>query len=136
MSESIRVSAVLPATPERIYQAWLDSEAHSALTGSSAQIEPRIGGKFSAWDGYISGVTLELEPDRRILQAWRTTEFPQGSPDSRLEILLKPAKGGTRITLVHTDIPDGQADTYKKGWEDFYFAPMRAYFGGETSNQS
>ena len=136
MSDFIRVSATLPATPERIYQAWLDSETHSAFTGSAAQIESRIGGKFSAWDGYISGVTMELQPNRRILQSWRTTEFPKGSPDSRLEVLLEPVKGGTRITLVHTEIPDGQGDTYKQGWEEFYFAPMRNYFGGDASTKS
>jgi activator of HSP90 ATPase len=130
MSETIRVSTTLPATLQRIYQAWLDSAGHTAITGSPAEVNPAVGGKFSAWDGYIQGVTLELEPDRRIVQAWRTSDFPHGSPDSRLEVLLEPFEGGTRITLVHTEIPDGQGQEYAQGWEDFYFAPMKAYFSG------
>jgi hypothetical protein len=28
---------------------------------------PRVGGKFTAWDGYIEGITLEMEPDKRIV---------------------------------------------------------------------
>jgi uncharacterized protein YndB with AHSA1/START domain len=89
MADSFRVSAVLPTSPQEVYDAWLDGDQHGAYTGAEAAIEPGIGGAFSAWDGYISGTTLELEPPGRIVQAWRTTEFPPGSPDSRLEILLE-----------------------------------------------
>ncbi len=99
------------------------------MTGSPASVEGRVGGKFSAWDGYIYGTTLEMEPNRRILQAWHTTEFPEGSPDSRLEVLLEAEGSGTRITLVHTEIPEGQAESYLQGWQDFYFDPMTEYFG-------
>ena len=126
--ESFTISKMLPATPEEIFSAWLSSEGHSAMTGSPAEIEAGDGGAFKAWDGYIWGKTLETEPNRRIVQAWRTSEFPDASPDSRVEILLDEAEGGTQITLVHTDIPQGQGDGYKQGWEDFYFTPMRAYF--------
>jgi activator of HSP90 ATPase len=126
--EAFTLSAIIPASPGEIYNAWLSSEGHSAMTGSQAQVEARNGGGFKAWDGYIRGKTLELEPNRRIVQAWRTTEFPEDSPDSRVEILLEEVEGGTKITLVHTHIPDGQGDSYKQGWEDFYFTPMRAHF--------
>jgi uncharacterized protein YndB with AHSA1/START domain len=128
MSESLKVSTVLPASPEKVYTAWLDSEAHGRFTGGKAEIDPTVGGAFTAWDGYIQGVTLELEPFRRILQSWRTDDFPAGSPDSRLEVLLEAVEGGTRITLVHTEIPDGQSAEYKQGWLDYYFAPMGEYF--------
>ncbi len=125
---SFAVSTLLPASPEQIYEAWLSSEGHSAMTGSPARVEPGLGGKFQAWDGYISGTTLELEPGHRILQAWRTTEFPPGSPDSRLEVLLEAEDKGTRLTLIHTEIPAGQVESYLQGWEDYYFVPMKAYF--------
>lgn len=128
MSESIHVSTTLPASPQAVYQAWVDSQAHAAFTGSSAQIDPQVGGKFTAWDDYIQGSTLELEPYRRIRQAWRTTEFPEGSPDSDLEILLESVPEGTLITLVHTNIPDGQGEEYRQGWFDYYFQPMQEYF--------
>ncbi|MBI3740016.1 MAG: SRPBCC domain-containing protein, partial [Chloroflexi bacterium] len=71
----------------------------------------------------------ELKPYTRFVQAWRTTEFPEDSPDSRVEVLLEAVKGGTKLTLKHTNIPEGQADSYKKGWEEFYFEPMKKYFG-------
>jgi activator of HSP90 ATPase len=128
--ESFTLSAIIPATPKQIFEAWLSSEGHSRMTGSQAKVQSGIGGTFTAWDGYIWGKTLELEPYRRIIQAWRTSEFPADSPDSRVEIRLEETEAGTKITLVHTNIPDGQAKSYKKGWEDFYFTPMQAYFSG------
>jgi activator of HSP90 ATPase len=128
MMDSIKVSAVFPVPPEALYRAWLSSEEHSAFTGSTAVIDPREGKDFTAWDGYIQGKTLALEPYTRIVQSWRTTDFPAGSKDSRLEVLFEEVKKGTRMTLVHTDIPDGQGGEYRQGWEDYYIAPMKEYF--------
>jgi activator of HSP90 ATPase len=126
--ETFTISTILPATPEEIFAAWLSSTGHSAMTGSPAEVEEAGGRTFKAWDGYIWGETLEQEAPHRILQAWRTSEFPESSPESRVEILLKEVPEGTEITLIHTDIPDGQGDGYKQGWEDFYFTPMRTHF--------
>jgi activator of HSP90 ATPase len=128
MTEELRLSATLPASAKEIYKAWLDGNKHSAMTGSEAKVDARINGTFTAWEGYIEGTTIELEPNQRIVQKWRTTDFPSDSPDSTIEILLEEHEKGTRITLVHTDIPTGQADDYRKGWDDFYFIPMKSYF--------
>ena len=128
MKNGFKLSAVIPAKANEIYKAWLSTKGHSAMTGSAAKVNGRVGGKFTAWDGYIFGKTLELTLDQRIVQAWRTSEFPDEAPDSRLEVVLEEAKGRTRVTLTHTDMPKGQADSYRLGWEDFYFKPMKEYF--------
>ena len=122
------LSEVIKAKPEDIYQAWLSSDGHTAMTGSPASVDGEAGGEFSAWDGYIFGRTLELTPNQRIVQSWRTSEFPEGAPDSRLEVELEQMSGGTRVTLRHSDMPASQVDSYRQGWEDFYFKPMREYF--------
>jgi len=130
MDRDLVMSVNLPVSPEKAYQDWLDSAAHSAFTGSSAEIDPIIGGKFNAWEGYIWGKTIELTPGKRIRQTWRTSEFPDDSPDSVLEVLFEPDGKGTRITLIHTIIPERQADGYEKGWKEFYFEPMKKYYMG------
>jgi len=129
MKNGFTISAIIPAKAGEIYKAWLNSKGHAAMTGSPAQVDGKVGGKFSAWDGYIFGKTLELEPNQRIIQAWRTSEFPDDAPDSRLEISLEKAAGGTKVTITHTDMPEDQVDDYKQGWEEFYFKPMKEYFG-------
>jgi uncharacterized protein YndB with AHSA1/START domain len=129
VTESFTISTLIPGTPLRIYEAWLDGREHGAFTGSKAEIEPGVGGAFTAWDGYIRGRTLELAEGRRILQSWRTTEFPIGSEDSLLELTFDQAPGGTRVTLRHSSIPEGQAASYREGWGEHYFDPMKRYFG-------
>jgi activator of HSP90 ATPase len=128
MKNGFKLSAVIPASPVEIYKAWLSTKGHTAMTGSPAKATSKVGSKFTAWDGYIFGQTLELELDQRIVQAWRTSEFPDEAPDSHLEVLLEKIKGGTRVTLTHTRMPPGTANSYKQGWKDFYFRPMQEYF--------
>jgi activator of HSP90 ATPase len=133
MSGSLKLSVVLPVAPETLYKAWLTGKEHTAFTGSPAKASTRIGGTFSAWEGYISGKNLKLTPNRTIVQSWRTTEFPEDAPDSKLEVILEKAAKGTRLTLIHTEIPAGQTAEYKKGWKEFYFDPMTAYFAKKRS---
>ena len=131
MPDSFEVSTLLPANPERVYTAWLSSQEHAAFIGASAETTPQVGARLSMWDGYIEGTNLQLEPYHRIVQSWRTTEFPPDSPDSRLEIVLEETEGGTRMTLNHSNIPDGQGREYEEGWVENYFEPMKRYFSGE-----
>jgi activator of HSP90 ATPase len=133
MTEKLTMSDIIPAKPEDVYNAWLDSEKHGEMTGSKAKVEPGIDGKFTAWDGYIEGLTVEMDPGRRILQKWRTNNFPEGSPDSKLEIVLESVENGTKVVLIHTEIPDGQSAEYEEGWKEFYFEPMKSYFKRKES---
>ncbi len=128
MAESLQLQVDLPVSPERVFRAWLDSYEHSTFTGSPARIEDQVGGHFTAWDGYIQGTTLVRSPFSRIIQAWRTSEFPPGSPDSQVEIRLEPTCLGCQLTLVQTGIPEGQARQYMEGWEEYYFRPLLRYF--------
>jgi len=129
MKGSLTMSAVIPATAEEIWKAWLSTRGHSDMTGSPARATARVGARFTAWDGYIMGTNLELTPGRRIVQSWRTTDFPPDAPDSRLAVELASTPRGTRVTLKHTSIPDGQVAGYRQGWTDYYFEPMKKYFG-------
>jgi len=128
MAQSFKISTTLPATAKQIYKAWLSSKAHTAFTGDTAEVDPKVGGLFTAFNDYIEGTNLELRRDKKIIQSWRTTEFPAESEDSKLEIDLVEVKDGTKLTLTHSNIPDSQAESYKDGWKKFYFSPMKKYF--------
>ncbi|MBN8582521.1 MAG: SRPBCC domain-containing protein [Anaerolineae bacterium] len=129
MKNEFTVSETLNASAETIYNAWLSTQGHTLMTGSPAKVDGRVKGEFTAWDGYIWGTFLELEASKRIVQAWRTSEFPDDADDSKVEVLLEEKDGKTKVTLIHSNIPEDQEDSYKQGWEDFYFKPMREYFG-------
>lgn len=128
-TETIRVSGLVPATPKRIFEAWLDSKEHSRFTGGKATIEGTVGTRFTAWNGYIEGKNLVLEPGKRIVQSWRTKDFPEDAEDSRLEVVFEGRVAGeTQISFLHSGIPAGQGHQYEEGWVSKYLTPMRRYF--------
>ncbi len=123
------VSDFIPASPQEIYETWLDSRGHEKMTGGQpAQISAVTGADFTVWGGYISGRNLNLEPGRRIVQSWRTTKFTKEDADSKIEVLLEPVTGGTRVMLRHANVPDGHTSYRDGGWQNNYFEPMKRYF--------
>ena len=88
MPYTFTLTATIPASPEEIYQAWLDSIGHSEMTGGEATTSDEVGAEVSAWDGYISGRNLHLVPGERIVQSWRTTKFTEDHEDSVITVSL------------------------------------------------
>lgn len=128
MPYDFTLTAVIPASAQEIYEAWLDSIAHSEMTGGQARISDEIGAEMSAWDGYITGRNLELVPHERIVQSWRTTEFTDDHGDSIITVTLEDDDGGTLLTLVHSNVPDEQTSYEQGGWQEHYFEPMVEFF--------
>lgn len=128
MSTSFELKVEFPVKPKVLYNAWLNSEQHEAMTGGEAQCSKREGDRFSAWDGYITGKNILLTPHSEIVQKWRTTEFKDSDPDSTLTLHIYETTDGCELTLTHSDIPDDQPN-YKDGWHEHYITPMHDYFG-------
>jgi uncharacterized protein YndB with AHSA1/START domain len=128
MPYTFTLNATIPATPEEIYQAWLDSLAHSEMTGGEASMSDQIDAEVSAWDGYISGRNLALIPSERIVQSWRTSEFGDEHEDSVVTVVLEQVGDDTLLTLEHSNVPDEHRSYEEGGWQSNYFEPMVAYF--------
>ena len=119
----------LPAAPARLFDAWISGPGHAEMTGAPATSEPTVGGAFTAWDGYIEGTWTALDRPRRVVMAWRTSEFGD-APDAQVEVTFEPTETGARLTLTQSGSPADQADGYRQGWEDYYFTPMRSWLTG------
>ncbi len=128
MKKTIRQKVVVAAKPIEIYTAFVNAKKHSAFTGSKATGEGKVGGKFTAWDGYISGKFLELDEGKKIVQEWITTEWPEGYPPSRFELTFREVKEGTEVLMVHSDVPAEQAGELEEGWNESYWKPLKTYF--------
>jgi len=126
---TIRHNELIPlSTPEAVYRAFLSSTEHTAFTGSEAKCSARVGGKFTAWDQYISGKNIRLIKDNMIVQEWKTSEWPEGYEPSILKISLKKEGEGTKVTMVQAQVPASQVDQYHKGWYESYWEPLKKYF--------
>ena len=124
---TIKQKIVLPALPQEVYDAFLDSKKHSEFTQSKATGKGVVGSKFTAGDGYIRGRHLELEKGKRILQEWTTTECPEGYPPSKLELAFKEVEDNTELTMVQSHVPIGQEEGLRQGWIKHYWKPLKKY---------
>jgi len=119
------------AKPHEIYETLMDSKKHTKLIGDEAKISRELGGKFAVFGKYATGLNLELIPDVKIVQSWRAADWPEDH-FSRITFLLKPAKTGTKFIFTQAGVPKESYDSIKKGWEDYYWKPMKEIFLKET----
>jgi activator of HSP90 ATPase len=116
----------LKAAASRIYEALLDSKQFTAFSGLPAEIDPRVGGAFSMFGGQIVGITVELVPNHRMVQAWRPTHWDPGVYSSA-KFELKPAGSGTTVILDHTGFPEGEFASLDWGWHNHYWEPLKKF---------
>jgi activator of HSP90 ATPase len=126
---TIRQKVFIRAKPEQVYDALVNAAEHTAFTGAKATCTPKVGGKFTAWDGYITGTNLKLEKGKRIIQQWKTSEWPSGYAPSTVEFSFTRRSDGTELTMIQSNVPRDQAGSYRGGWIDFYWNPLKEYFG-------
>ena len=124
----IRQTVLIVASPDEVYEAYVEPTKHAAFTGSGATGSPKVGGKFTAWDDYITGRFIELHKGKSIVHEWKTTEWPAGYPSSNVRLTLKRKAGKTQLSMTHSRVPASQAANYAKGWKDYYWEPMKKYF--------
>lgn len=112
-----------PAAPERIYAALLDAKQHAELTGQAAAIDPVVGGRFTTCGERALGWTLELVPNRRIVQAWRHRDWPEGTW-STSTIVLTPHEGHTDLHFMQTGVPSEAYAWVDALWKGTYWAAL------------
>jgi activator of HSP90 ATPase len=125
MGKNLKQTATFKASPHAVYEILMDEKQHGAFTGGEAKISRKVGGKFSVSGGDIQGVNLELLPDKKIVQTWRYSDWPEGHY-STATFSLEPTTKGTKLTFSQTDIPEDKFENIKQGWKDYYWEPMKA----------
>jgi activator of HSP90 ATPase len=123
-NKTIKQTVTFKTTPHEVYEALMDSKKHAKFTGDKAIISRKIGGKFSAFDGYSEGANLELVPDTKIVQTWRASDWPENHY-SKASFSFKEIPGGTRLTFTQTGVPTDKYEDISQGWRDYYWAPMK-----------
>ncbi len=128
MSTHIHQEVVLNARPEEVYKAFMDEERHSAFTGGVSKIDQQVGGLAKMHDGQIVARHIELEPGKRIVQAWRVDGWDEGLY-TLLRITLDADGDTTRVTLDQTGCPEEMTEHLASGWDQRYWQPLAEHFG-------
>lgn len=130
-AESIHQEVRIAAPPEQIYSALLDAQQFTKMTAlggmkdaKPAEISRGEGGAFSLFGGVIVGRHVELVPNRRIVQAWRETNWDPGVY-SLVRFDFRAQGTGTLIVFDHTGFPMGAGDHLSIGWSEHYWEPLK-----------
>lgn len=121
------------ATAQEVYDLLLDSNGHAELIGDSAEITAKEGDEFSTFGGYSTGKNLTLVPGKSIEQTWRASDWPEGHY-STIRFEFSNTDEGVRIDFTQKDLPEGTQEEFESGWDDFYWQPLKKYFGDKTNN--
>jgi activator of HSP90 ATPase len=137
-AEAIRQEPIFQASRKRVYEALTDAQQFDKVmrlsaamrtmaTGTKpAQISGDAGSAFSLFGGYVSGRQIEVVPNERIVQAWRSQSWKPGEYSIvRFELIEQGA--ATKIALDHRGFPDGTGDHLAAGWKENYWEPLGKY---------
>lgn len=135
-SDAIHQEPAFSASRKRIYDALTDARQFDKviqlsgvmqamhLPDKPAEISREAGGAFKLFGGYIAGRNVELVPDERIVQAWRTGGWDPGVY-SIAKFELVELSSGTKIIFDHTGFPKGEAEALASGWKAHYWEPLQ-----------
>ena len=125
-TKTIEQTVTFNAVPHDVYEALMDSEKHSQFSGAKANISREIGSEFTAYDGALSGIILELVPDVKIVQTWRgSDEGWVPGHYSTATFSLESIDGGTRLTFVQIGVPEQSFEQISQGWQTYYWPKMK-----------
>ena len=106
----------------------MNSTMRTSLGKKRTEIDPRPGGAFALFGGYVTGYNLELVPDTRLVQAWRAGSWDAGV-FSIAHFNLWEREGATTLGFDHVGFPDDDAVHLAQGWHINYWEPMTKVLG-------
>ena len=123
-TKTIQQTVRFKASPRDVYELLMDSKKHQALSGEKAIISTKVPGKFTAWNGYITGFNLALKPGAKIVQAWRATGWwPNHYSIAVFDI--QKAKHGAVLRFTQIGLPPQRYSGHYRGWIEAYWTPMK-----------
>jgi uncharacterized protein YndB with AHSA1/START domain len=132
MSSTILLHRVLRAAPERVYRAFLDSEAivkwvpPNGFTGKVHHMDARVGGSYKmSFTNFTTGKShsfggeyLELVPHERIRYNDKFDD-PNLPGLMQVTITLKKVSCGTEVNITQEGVPDIiPAEACYLGWQE------------------
>jgi uncharacterized protein YndB with AHSA1/START domain len=128
---TLRMSRRFDASPERVFDAWLDPKVAAkwlfttpASEAHTTQIDARVGG---AWiiidrrdgvDYRALGEYLEIVRPRRLVFSFGMPQFSDAF--NRVTVEIARDGQGTLMTLIQEDLPPGTEAALEEGWSAMF----------------
>lgn len=124
----LEVRRVIRAPRERVFDAWLDTEAirkwwpSESFDAGAIVVDPREGGRYElglqpkdGGEGFAAvGEYRTVDRPARLEFSWSWTHGPM---DTVVTIRFEEVDDGTEVVLTHTGFPDrASRDQHEQGW--------------------
>jgi uncharacterized protein YndB with AHSA1/START domain len=130
----------IAASPETVWRFLSDPERARSWWGVRVELDLVAGGRYRVEvvpGRVVSGAFVEIDPPRRLVYTFGWEEgsgipgaVPPGS--TRVEIDLISEGAGTRLRLVHRDLPGPEsAASHTRGWVHYLGRLAVAAAGGD-----
>lgn len=119
-------------TAEELFKTFTDPQRLAAFTRAPPKVfeGAKKGGKFELFGGNVSGVFLELEEPKRIVQSWRLDQWPKGHFSKlHIEFDQNDVDSVTVMRVEWTGVPVGQEEVTKRNWDEYYVRSIKRTFG-------
>jgi activator of HSP90 ATPase len=113
------------ATPEKVFEALVDSEIIQIWSGDEAKMGADVGDSFTLWGGQMFGKNLEVVKNKKLVQEWN---YDQWDAPSKVTFTLKPKGKKTVVELLHEDVPEKSLKSIEEGWDQYYLGAMKDMF--------
>jgi len=138
-SATVTVERHVAATPERVFDAWLDPQAAGKWLFATpdgvmerCEIDARVGGQFAILErrgeelAEHYGEYVELDRPRRLaFDFW--TSFSEER--TRVTVAIAPDGDGARVTLTHDGVWEEWETQARHGWTTILDGLARALNG-------
>lgn len=118
----------IDAPPAAVFGFFVEPAKLTRWLAREATLDPRAGGAcIQVHDGgpdrgcgpfQMQGSYLVVDPPNRVSFTWGFAEPGIGVPpgSSTVEVTLHPVGAGTRVELVHRDLPPTETENHDTGW--------------------
>lgn len=127
-TKTLTMNHAFQCTGPELYNALTRTELVTAFTNGQVKLDLKEGGKFELFGGNIHGSFIELVPNKKIVQRWRTKRWPS-EHYSTVTITIEQQNDDTTLNLVQTGIPDNEYDGTRDNWDRYYWDPIKRTLG-------
>jgi uncharacterized protein YndB with AHSA1/START domain len=132
----------IDASPETVFTFFTEPDKLTRWLASEATLDPRPGGiNHQTHPGdtenprgpyYMRGEFVEVAFPSRVVFTWGFENADVGVEpgQSTVEVTLAPDGNGTRLRLVHRDLPESERAPHDGGWEEMLSRLAIAATGG------
>ena len=126
----------IDASPETVFDFFVDPDKMTRWKGRSADLDPTPGGGYRveiSERAIIVGEYVEIDPPRRVVFTfgWEGGETPVGPGSTTVEVTLRPDGEGTLVRLVHAGLPREARADHSEGWKHYLGRLATAVAGGD-----